>query len=724
MTVGPTILTAAILGDLLDPAGSGLSAFDGTTVYGIVVKSAGLETADSAAGRTVVSDISGHETAAAGYTRLTGTLAVSRSDGIGAWIIDVTWDASTDLSAESDAAAIWLALGTSGSSKLVGYNEDDTGREQPDYEPTWDDGYFQIPIESITSLTVAGVEFVGGDIPAGTLADRLGLERGDSRTLAALGDVDLATDPPGQGDHLIYDSVLEKWVPGETGSHVAVFEGQWNPTFAAGSEPVVHIGATIASIVPAIASPVRNITSLCHPAAPLGADPTFEDVPQTGWVEVDDNPTAARIGTTVVIAGAPFVFGDWVDGDPVWTRNVMIDATGNTVTAFGYYPTLPSDDTLDLTAFLLIHETVHEFTIPGTAVSGEPGDIATYTLPHLELAPRERASDSRYDPTDSGLAATDVQGAIDEVAASVSGGSGDVVGPGSSTAHHFAKFADTSGALLEDGGAVGGAASLNVGTSAGTVAAGDDSRIVNAVQTSRTLAGLDLSSDRSASTLRTALSLVVGTDVQAYAADLAAVAALTPTNDDLLQRKSGAWTNRTPAQVKTDLALVKGDVGLGSVTNDAQVKAAWSPTRLYTASDQSWTTDTTLANVTGLTQAIGASETWFIDVLLNVSGGSTGDVKVTVTAPTSATAELQVIGPATGGTTGVTNAGTINTPGTDVIASGLQTGSSNRNQVRIQGVVFNSTNAGSITVQAAQNTSDGTATVVRKGSTMKAERLA
>lgn len=50
-------------------------------------------------------------------------------------------------------------------------------------------------------------------------------------------------------------------------------------------------------------------------------------------------------------------------------------------------------------------------------------------------------------------------------------------------------------------------------------------------------------------------------------ADLTAIAALAPTNNDVIQRKSGAWTNRTPAQFKTDLALVKADVGLGNVDN-------------------------------------------------------------------------------------------------------------------------------------------------------------
>lgn len=53
--------------------------------------------------------------------------------------------------------------------------------------------------------------------------------------------------------------------------------------------------------------------------------------------------------------------------------------------------------------------------------------------------------------------------------------------------------------------------------------------------------------------------------------DLTAIAGLSPTNDDIVQRKAGAWTNRTMAQLKTDLALTKSDVGLGNVTNNAQV---------------------------------------------------------------------------------------------------------------------------------------------------------
>lgn len=53
--------------------------------------------------------------------------------------------------------------------------------------------------------------------------------------------------------------------------------------------------------------------------------------------------------------------------------------------------------------------------------------------------------------------------------------------------------------------------------------------------------------------------------------DLTAIAAISPTNDDVIQRKSGVWVARSMSQLKTDLALTASDVGLGSVTNDAQV---------------------------------------------------------------------------------------------------------------------------------------------------------
>jgi hypothetical protein len=50
-------------------------------------------------------------------------------------------------------------------------------------------------------------------------------------------------------------------------------------------------------------------------------------------------------------------------------------------------------------------------------------------------------------------------------------------------------------------------------------------------------------------------------------ADLTTIAGLTATTDNFMVAAASAWASRTPAQAKTSLALVKGDVGLGSVDN-------------------------------------------------------------------------------------------------------------------------------------------------------------
>lgn len=53
--------------------------------------------------------------------------------------------------------------------------------------------------------------------------------------------------------------------------------------------------------------------------------------------------------------------------------------------------------------------------------------------------------------------------------------------------------------------------------------------------------------------------------------DLTTIAALTPTTDNFMVAAASAWASRTPAQAKTALSLVKGDVGLGNVDNTSDV---------------------------------------------------------------------------------------------------------------------------------------------------------
>jgi hypothetical protein len=68
-----------------------------------------------------------------------------------------------------------------------------------------------------------------------------------------------------------------------------------------------------------------------------------------------------------------------------------------------------------------------------------------------------------------------------------------------------------------------------------------------------------------ATQVRTFLALVIGTNVQAWDADLDAIAALAPTNDDIIQRKAGAWTNRTLAQLIADLGLGDAMIFRGAI---------------------------------------------------------------------------------------------------------------------------------------------------------------
>lgn len=108
-------------------------------------------------------------------------------------------------------------------------------------------------------------------------------------------------------------------------------------------------------------------------------------------------------------------------------------------------------------------------------------------------------------------------------------------------------------------------ARIPTGTSGTTVALGNHSH----TKTDVGLGNVDNTSDSSKPVSTAQQTALDGK--QPLDSDLTAIAAIAPANDDIIQRKAGAWINRTPAQVKTDLALTKTDVGLANVDNTSDV---------------------------------------------------------------------------------------------------------------------------------------------------------
>ena len=151
--------------------------------------------------------------------------------------------------------------------------------------------------------------------------------------------------------------------------------------------------------------------------------------------------------------------------------------------------------------------------------------------------------------------------------------------------------------------------------------------------------------------------------------------------------------------------------------------------------DESVTSSTTLQDDDHLTFSIGASEEFVGSIFLSVGAAlNTTGIKIAITVPAAAT--LEVIASA-GNYYNTTAAPTYTTLRTTTSGTALDftaTGFSNgiganggdviHDLISIHLWVLNSTNAGNVTLQFAQNTSSGTAVTVRKGSHLIAHRVA
>lgn len=136
---------------------------------------------------------------------------------------------------------------------------------------------------------------------------------------------------------------------------------------------------------------------------------------------------------------------------------------------------------------------------------------------------------------------------------------------------------------------------------------------------------------------------------------------------------------------------------------------------------QSVNASTTLVNVTDLAIALASSEIWEFAATIWCDAHASADMKFAFTVPTSATLWW--------GSPGFENTAGTAFNGITIVASGTardfsMAGVGTIRIVTMTGLVVNSTNAGNLQLQFAQNTSNGSDATVHANSTLKAWRLA
>lgn len=196
--------------------------------------------------------------------------------------------------------------------------------------------------------------------------------------------------------------------------------------FASGGDPALISGVSFRVALKDINEPTGSVLALLTAATATG-----DDYYEFEWDSVDSAALRTLMGDSPSIGAVLEV--EWTVGDVVERANMPV-VIGNAWIA---------------------------------TTDSAPDPTADASWEWLKLRAPE-ANGFTHDDTDKTLA--------------VSGGSGtgDVVGPASATNGAFALFNGTTGKLLQSGGTPGGAALLNVGTTSGTVAAGDDSRLSDA----------------------------------------------------------------------------------------------------------------------------------------------------------------------------------------------------------------------------------------------------
>ena len=177
------------------------------------------------------------------------------------------------------------------------------------------------------------------------------------------------------------------------------------------------------------------------------------------------------------------------------------------------------------------------------------------------------------------------------------GGSGDVVGPASSTDHAIARFQSTTGKEIQNSGVIIDD-SDNV-TGVNNVTGADTNFVTGTAGTNGNVVAWNVDGDAVDGGVVAANILVdgdIGVSVQAYSARLTDVAALTPTDSNFIVGNGSTWVAESGSTVRTSLGLGSLAV-LNSINN-----TNWSGEDLSVANG-----GTGASTLTGLLQGNGTS---------------------------------------------------------------------------------------------------------------------
>jgi hypothetical protein len=247
------------------------------------------------------------------------------------------------------------------------------------------------------------------------------------------------------------------------------------------------------------------------------------------------------------------------------------------------WETVPGASTPPLADVLAAGADAGAVPITNLADPTNPQDAATNASAQAQADAAQAAAQAASDPVGSAATAQ----AAAEAASQPLDSDLTAIAALSTTSYGRALLALADAAALRTAAGLGTAATSAstdfdaAGAAAAAQAASQplDSDLTAIAALTTTSYGRSLLAAANAAGLRTLAGTVIGTDVEAHDADLTAIAALDSATAGAIASDGAGWVKKTYAQFKTALALVAADVGLGNVTNDAQVKKSLVTTK-------------------------------------------------------------------------------------------------------------------------------------------------